>query len=272
MDRFHDKVAVITGAGGGVGSALAKQLAERGCHLALVDINEEALRRSATAAITGLSSGRQVPRISVHRVDITDKAQMAKLPDAVLAEHGKVNYLINNAGITYQKSFATPTLDDWEKIVGINWWGVLYGCHFFLDAMKASEEGHIVNMSSMSAMVGLPGQTSYCATKAAVNLLSESMWAELEKFNIGVTSVRPGAIKTDMIQATLQQSDDLVAAQRNYRLAQRTGVTPDHVARRILKAIEKKHIRIRIGTDSVLLDILKRLFPVAIQKLFRRIA
>ena len=210
MKNFNDKVAVITGAGGGVGSALARKLAARGCNLALVDVNKDALNTLAD------SLAGKVRTISTHVVDITDKEQMAALPEAVLAQHGKVNLLINNAGITYQKSFATHTMEDWEKIVGINWWGVLYGCHYFLDALSASGEGHIVNLSSMSAFVGLPGQTSYCATKSAVRLLSESMWAELEKLNIGVTSVHPGAIKTEMIQATLKTSDDLDAAQRNY--------------------------------------------------------
>ncbi len=183
-----------------------------------------------------------------------------------------MNLLINNAGITYQKSFATHTIEDWEKIVGINWWGVLYGCHYFLEALEASGDAHIVNLSSMSAMVGLPGQTSYCATKAAVRLLSEAMWAELDKLNIGVTSVHPGAVKTDMIQATLKNSDDIEAAQRNYKLAHKIGVTPEHVADRILTAIEKKQLRIRVGKDSIMLDILKRWFPVGIQKIMRKIA
>ena len=263
MKDLQGKVAVITGGAGGVGSALAARLADRGCHLALVDISEEAL----TKVVNELS----VKNINItsHVVDITDKAQMSELPAKVLAAHGKVNILVNNAGITYQKSFETHSIEDWEKIIGINWWGLLYGCHYFLDALKDSGEGHIINLSSMSAFVGLPGQTSYCATKAAVKLLSESMWAEMEKLNIGVTSVHPGAIKTGMIQATLKSSDDLEAAQRNYELAQRIGVTPEHVAARIIKAIQKKDLRIRVGKDAILLDLLKRWFPVGIQKLLR---
>lgn len=266
MKDFHNQVAVITGAGGGVGSALAKALASRGCHLALVDINGPALEKTA-AELNG--SGVTV---STHVTDITCKDQMSALPKAVLAQHGKVSILVNNAGITYQKSFATHSMAEWEKITAINWWGVLYGCHFFLDALIESGEAHIVNLSSMNAFVGLPGQTSYCATKAAVKLLSESMWAEMEKLNIGVTSVHPGAIKTDMIQATLSESDDLEAAKRNYDLAQRIGVTADHVAARIVRAIEKKQLRIRVGKDAVMLDLLKRWFPVGIQKMLRRIA
>lgn len=266
MKDFNKKVAVITGAGGGVGSALAQQLAERHCHLALVDIREPELQKVADSLIDkGVT-------VSHHVVDITSKEQMSQLPSAVLAVHGKVNLLINNAGITYQKSFATHTMEDWEKIVGINWWGVLYGCHYFLPALREADGAHIVNLSSMNAFVGLPTQTSYCATKAAVKLLSEAMWAEMEKLNIGVTSVHPGAIKTDMIQATLKNSDDQLAAQRNYELAQKIGVTPEYVAQRIIKAVEKNRIRIRVGKDAWLLDVLKRLFPVGIQKLLRRVA
>ncbi|MEH6548516.1 MAG: SDR family NAD(P)-dependent oxidoreductase [Pseudomonadales bacterium] len=266
MKNLTGKVAVITGAGGGVGSALAQQLADLGCDLALVDINEATLNKVAESL-----AGKHI-KVSTHVVNITNKEQMAGLPATVLEQHGKVNLLVNNAGITYQKSFATHTIEDWEKITNINWWGVLYGCHYFLDALSASGEGHIVNLSSMNAFIGLPGQSSYCATKAAVSLLSASMSAELKKLNIGVTSVHPGAIKTDMIQATLKNSDDVAAAQRNYELAQRIGVTPEHVAKRIIKAIQKNSIRIRVGKDAVLLDLLKRWFPLGTQKLLRKLA
>jgi short-subunit dehydrogenase len=199
---------------------------------------------------------------------------MADLPAAVLAAHGKVNLLVNNAGITYQKFFATHTVQDWEKVVGINWWGVLYGCHYFLPALRiaAQQDGaHIVNMSSMAAWAGLPSQSSYCATKAAVRSLSEAMWAELGKDHIGVTSVHPGAIRTDMILATLQDSDDTEVARRNYRLVQKVGVTPEYAASRIIAAVRKNRMRVRIGTDAVLLDILKRLFPTGAQSLLRRL-
>ncbi|CAH0991118.1 Putative oxidoreductase SadH [Sinobacterium norvegicum] len=266
MKDFNNKVAVVTGAGGGVGRSLCIALAQRGMHLALVDISADALVATAEAcAGTGV-------RLSQHVTDISDKAQMAALPAAVTAEHQRVDLLVNNAGITYQKSFATHTIEDWERIVGINWWGVLYGCHYFLPLLKQSGDGHIVNMSSMAGMLGLPGQTSYCATKSAVRMLSEALWVELKKENVGVTTVHPGAVKTDMIQATLKQSDDVAAAQRNYRLAQKIGVTPEHVAERIITAIEKKSIRIRVGKDSILLDLLKRWFPVGIQKLMTKIA
>ena len=144
-----------------------------------------------------------------------------------------------NAGITYQKSFATHTIGDWEKIINIYWWGVLYGYHYFLDALTEANNAHSVDLSSMSAFVGLPGQTSYCATKGAVKLLSQAMWAEMERLDTGVTSVHPGVIKTEVIQATLQNTDDIEAAKRNYDIKRHIGVTAEQVAQRIVRAIEK---------------------------------
>jgi short-subunit dehydrogenase len=123
----------------------------------------------------------------------------------------------------------------------------------------------------MTGFVGLPMQSSYCATKAAVKGLSESLWAELAAEGIGVTSVHPGAIRTEMIQATLDESDDLAFAQRSYDLAQRTGIGADRAAAKIVAAVRRGKLRVRVGKDAVLLDLLKRWFPVAIHKPMRRI-
>lgn len=261
MKSLDGRVAVITGAGGGVGRSLALAMARHGAHIALVDI-----RRDAIAQTRALIDSPAL-RVSEHCIDITDKSAMSQLPQAVLAEHGQVNILVNNAGITYQKSFDNHSLEDWERIVGVNWWGMLYSCHFFMDALKASGEGHIVNLSSMNAFVGLASQTSYCATKAAVRLFSESLWAELRQYNIGVTSVHPGAIKTEMMKATLGDADDAAVALKTYALVQKIGVSPDKVAKRIIAAIVKDKLRIRIGADAVVMDVLKRCFPVGLQRL-----
>lgn len=266
MKDLKNRVAVVTGAGGGIGRNICVELAKRGVHLAMVDVSEATLKESHNlVAPFGVD-------VSLHVVDISSKAQMAALPAAVLARHGWVNILINNAGVTYQKRFETHTVEDWERIVGINWWGVLYGCHYFFDALKAAGEGHIVNVSSMTAFIGLPVQSSYCATKAAVKLLSESIWAEMAKHNIGVTSVHPGAVRTGIMLASLKNADDQAVAAKTHEIAQRIGVSPEYAARRIVKAIEKNRFRIRIGVDAVLIDLLKRWFPVGIQKLIGKIA
>jgi NAD(P)-dependent dehydrogenase (short-subunit alcohol dehydrogenase family) len=266
MKSFTDRVAVITGAGGGIGSALADELAVRGCHVALVDVNAESIAKTAGAL------ARHPVKVSQHVADVTDAARMEALPGEVVAEHGGVNLLINNAGITLQKSFETHSLADWERVIGINLWGVLYGCRFFLDTLRAADEAHIVNLSSMSGFLGMPGQSSYCATKAAVKGLSESLWAEFAVYGIGVTSVHPGAIRTEMIQATIAESDDVAAAQRNYELAHKIGTDADRAARIILDAVEKNKLRVRVGRDAVLLDWLKRIAPVGIHKPFLKVA
>ncbi len=260
MKDFKNRVAVITGAAGGLGGALAMELAQEGCHLALVDVNAERVKEIARHC------GAHGVRVSQHVTDVTSAQQMEELPGEVIAEHGGVNLLINNAGITLQKNFITHSLEDWERIMGINFWGVLYGCKFFYDELLRADEAHIVNLSSMSSFVGLPGQSSYCATKAAVQGLSESLWAELALDGIGVTSAHPGAIRTDMIQATLKDSDDVKAAQRNYELAQKLGVEPAAAAKKILTAVRKGHMRVRVGRDAVILDVLKRLLPRAAHK------
>lgn len=265
MKSFQGKVAVITGAGGGIGSALARQLAVKGCHLALVDVNSKALEKvSQTLVDYGVA-------ISLHTVNIGQREGMRALAEAVLACHGKVNLLINNAGITYQKSFSNHSIEDWETVTSVNYWGVIYGCHYFLPALQAADEAHIVNLSSMNALVGLPGQSSYCSTKAAVKLLSESLWGELRQFDIGVTSVHPGAIKTDMMQATMDEADDQALAQKTYDLVQRIGMSPDKAASKIISAVEHNRMRIRVGLDAILVDLLMRCAPVGVHHLLARL-
>ena len=259
-------VAVITGAGGGLGGALAQDLAERGCNLALADISEEALEKTVS------SLSPNAGKVSRHIVDVTDKTQMQAFSEAVISEHGGVNLLINNAGITLQKNFSTHSLEDWERIVGINFWGVIYGCHFFDKALTEATDAHVVNLSSMSAFVGLPAQSSYCATKAAVQGVTDSLWAEWSIKGIGVTSIHPGAIRTEMITATLEESDDIEAAKRNYAIQQKTGIDADKAAAKILRAVEKGKMRQRIGKDAYLIDYITRFAPWLANIAMKRIA
>jgi len=266
MKNLKGRVAVITGAAGGLGRSLSLELASRGCHLALVDISQGGLDATAEDV------ARHSVKTSQHVADVADADRMASLVTEVVAAHGGVNLLINNAGITLQKSFANHSLADWERIIGINLRGVIHGCHFFLEELRRAEEAHVVNLSSMAAFAGLPTQSSYCATKAGVQGLSESLWSELAIEGIGVTCVHPGAIKTDIILATLAESDDVEGAQRNYELAQKIGVSPEAAARKIIDAVVKNRLRVRVGKDAVLLDWLKRLMPALIHRPMKRIA
>lgn len=252
-------VTVITGAGGGIGRCLARALAEKGGDLALADINRDALLESQNAL-----SEFDV-KITLHSTDVTQFDQFEALADEVLAAHGKANIVINNAGMTIQKSFANHSIEDWRRMIALNLMGVIHGCKAFIPALKsAAQEGgaHLVNMSSMAGFLGLPNQASYSSMKAAVRSISETLYAELYRDGIGVTAVLPGAIKTDMILATLQESDNVRTAEKSYQMVQKRGNTPEYAAKCIVKAIEKRYLRVRIGKDAVILDILKRLMPV----------
>jgi len=268
MQIVKGTVAVITGAGGGIGRCLATALAAKGCNLALVDINDDALNETLAAV------SEYGVKTTLHNTDITNFEAVEALAAEVLAKQAKVNILINNAGITIQKSFETHSIDDWNRVLGINLMGVIHGCKAFLPALKESAKldgAHIVNMSSMAGLLGLPNQASYSSSKAAVRAISESLHAEHLVDNIGVTSVHPGAIKTKMILATLHESDDLESAEKSYKMVEKIGNSPGYAAKRIVRAIEKRSIRIRIGKDAVILDILKRFFPNSLSNLVSRL-
>ncbi len=262
-------VAVITGGGGGIALGVAELLASKGCHIALVDISQTALDENK-AKLVDLGT-----TISTHVVDVTDRVQMEALAKDVVERHGKVNILHNNAGITLQKNFENHSIEDWERMLGINVWGVIYGTQFFLPALKqaaANEGAHILNMSSLAGFVGMPNQSSYGATKAAVKAISQSLYSELYHYGIGVTSVHPGAIKTKMILATLDESDDVKQATKNYKLVEKMGNTVEYAAEKIVNAVEKNHQRIRIGKDAIITDILSRYVPVGFVKLMKKVA
>ena len=179
--------------------------------------------------------------------------------------YGAVDLLINNAGVGISGTFEQQRLEDLEWLVGINYWGVVYGCHYFLPLLKRQDEGHIVNVSSMFGFLGLPEQSGYFATKAAVRALSESLWAELRRDNIGVTSIHPGCIDTSIIQSGRMDDED--TRERTQQLFKLRGAPPDAVAVAILHGIERNKLRVRVRPESILTDWLKRLFPIGIHRL-----
>ena len=261
MKQLRDRVAVVTGAASGLGRATAALLAEKGCHLALVDLDEEAL---ASVADTLRRSGR---RVSVHLADVSDAERMAALPAEVVAEHGAVHILVNNAGVSVSATFEDQTLDDLRWIVGINFWGVVHGCKFFLPELKKADEAHIVNISSMFGFIGVPTQSSYCATKFAVKGLSESLWAELRGTQVGVTSIHPGGIRTD-IARSMRSYDDEVRASTVAGLERSR--PPEDVAAVLVRAIEKNRLRAIAGWEAYASEWLKRLFPVRLHHLIAK--
>lgn len=263
MKEIKGKVAVITGAGSGIGRALAQACAAEGCHVALADINEQGLRETEQSiADTGV-------RTSVHIASVSDRERMAALPAEIEQIHGAIHLLFNNAGVTVSKSFEDHTLADFDFLLGINQWGVIYGCHYFLPYLKKQPEAHIVNTSSMAGFLGFPNQSAYSMSKAAVKAFSETLRVELACHNIGVTSIHPGAIKTNIMHAAMAKSGADDETKKLAALVDRFGKSPEDLARKVLKAVKANRMRVLIGPDAYLFEILKRIFPVWIHIPFR---
>lgn len=266
MRELTDKVVVVTGAGSGIGRETALAFAKKGCPLALCDIDVATMDETAKLVIDG---GGQA---TTHRVDVADSAQVAAFADEVVRAHGAVHVLINNAGVTIMSSFEEHSLEDIDWIFGVNLWGVVYCCKAFLPHLVRAGEGHIVNLSSVFGIIAPPLQTTYCATKFAVRGFSESLRAELAEKNIGVTSVHPGTIQTNIVRdARIQSSaggEDMRS--RTMRTFDRWGTSPTVVANRIVRAVEHNSPRVLVTGEARLADALKRLMPATTDGLVAR--
>ena len=256
---LQNGVAVVTGAASGIGAALARLLASRGCNLALADIEAGAL---ATVAAAARKPGVTV---SEHVSNIADPAAADKLRDEVLARHGRANILINNAGVALLGRFEEVTAADMEWLFAINFWGTVRMCRAFLPALRREPAAQIVNLSSIFGVIAPAGQTAYAASKFAVRGFSEALMHELGDSGIGVSVVHPGYVKTAIarnarVAAAMDPQD---AADRIANFDRMTGRTPDQAAERIVKGIERREQRILIGSDAVQLDLLQRLLPVS---------
>jgi NAD(P)-dependent dehydrogenase (short-subunit alcohol dehydrogenase family) len=255
MKDFGGRVAVVTGAASGIGQALAHRLAREGCALALVDIDEAGLARTR---ILVEGEGRHA---SVHVVDVSDRAKMEALPDAVVRAHGRVDVLVNNAGVAVAGTLEEQSLEDFEWIVGINFWGVVYGCKFFLPVLRRSDDAYIVNLSSMFGLVGIPGQSSYCATKFAVRGLSEAIGAELHETSVRVMSVHPGGINTNIAKAGRYSDTYAKVHERVVKFFEKRTMAPTRCADIIVRGMKSNASRVLVTPEAHLTDALTRMFP-----------
>lgn len=253
MKRLTNRVAVVTGAAGGIGRATSERLADAGCDIAVVDLDAEG------AAQTAHEVRKRGRRASVHVVNVAERARMEALPEEVVREHGAVHVLVNNAGVTIAHTFEDHSIEDLEWILGVNLWGVLYGCKFFLPHLRRADEAHIVNISSMAGFLGLPMQSSYSATKFAVRGFSESLRAELLTTHIGVTAVFPGPIRTKVLRSSRHAADGTV--ERLADLLEKHARPPAVVAERIVRALLGRHSHVSVGAEAYLTDWLSRASP-----------
>jgi NAD(P)-dependent dehydrogenase (short-subunit alcohol dehydrogenase family) len=263
MGFLSEGVAVITGAGSGMGRCLAQQLAAVGSSLALSDVNEKGL--AETVALLGSPKGK----VTQHIVNVADEARVKAFADEVAAQHGRATVLFNNAGVALLGKFEELSLEDIRWLTDINFWGVIHGVFYFLPLLRKERRAHIVNTSSVFGLVGVVGQSAYCASKFAVRGFTESLRHELEGTNIFVTSVHPGGIKTPIAKharlgarAAASLYPDSVS-----RFDRVAITTAEDAAARILKAVEKYEPRVLIGRDCRQADILQRLRPVGYWKM-----
>ena len=253
MKQLTDRVAVITGAGSGIGRATALALAKEGCELALSDVNESGLLE--TVALIGGDS----TKVTTYLVDAASPTEMKKFADAVASAHGHVHIVINNAGVALAGNIEENSLEDLEWMVGINFWGVVYGCKFFLPYIRKEEEGHIINISSLAGLMAIPSLGGYSATKAAVRSWTETLSNELRDTPIKVSSIHPGGIATSIVdQARVAESLNQEEMATNF--SQR-GVSPDRVAQKIVSVLKSGKLRGLICTETYVLAALLRVMP-----------
>jgi short-subunit dehydrogenase len=257
---------VVTGAAGGIGAALALNLARRGAHLALADRDAQGLEKVAEAA-------RQAGvKVSTHVLDVSNRAALESLPEAVLAEHDRVTVLVNNAGVALAGDFADVSMADFEWLFDINFWAPVRLTKAFMYVLTREPAAHIVNVSSLFGIIAPPGQAAYCAAKFALRGFSESLRHELDGTSVSLTVVHPGGIRTQIANsARIPQGIDPVAARaqmQEFNKLLRTA--PEDAAEQIARAIEQRAKRLLIGSDARMAERLQRLFPVTYWKYISR--
>ena len=269
MNRFKNSVAVITGAGSGIGRQLSLQLAQAGANLAIVDINADSLESTEALIV---AQGHQV-RVLKFAFDVADNRAMCAFAQDTQAYFGQVNLVINNAGVALSSGRLWETsLDDFQWLMGINFNGVLYGTKAFLPFLEQSQWGHIVNVSSLFGLISAPEQAHYNASKFAVRGLTESLRQELElaQSHISCTAIHPGGIKTG-IASHARVSKELDAHNKfirdNFETIAMT--TAESAAKQILHGVLKNKRRVVIGKDAKLLDWTQRLFPNQYQRVYQ---
>ena len=264
--KLEGRTAVVTGAAGGIGRGIALALGRRGCDLALADIDDGGLQR--TAAELGASG----VRVSRHHLDVADAAAVAAFPQQVTAEHAGVDILVNNAGVALAGNFEQVAEADFEWLFAINFYGVVRMTRAFLPLLHQSDDARIVNISSVYGLIAPPGNTAYVASKFAVRGFSESLRHELEGSAIGVTVVHPGGVATSIARnAKLPAGVDPAEAEvRRKAFEAYLRMKPEDAGEIIVRGIERRQVRVLVGADAKRVALIERFMPVSYWNLIGR--
>jgi NADP-dependent 3-hydroxy acid dehydrogenase YdfG len=267
MSDIHNSLFIITGAGSGIGRALAIQSAEAGAHVIATDVNESRVKETAT---------RCKGKVETYVLDVSKPEHIESFASAMLKKYPEERIiLVNNAGVSLgMGTFAETILEDFEWLLSINLWGVVQMTHAFLPHMLKQDKGHIVNVSSSFGLAGMPHNSAYCTAKFGVKGFSDVLKAELLRTNVKVSSVHPGGVKTNIAR------DGRISKNQNEAEAKKLALKfeevalkmpPEKAASSILNGIQKDHTRILVGNDAKMMDTIVRMFPDSYHKIFSKL-
>ena len=262
MNRFEDKVAVITGAGSGIGRALALNLATKGAKLALSDIDADGLAETTRQA---QALGADVKS---DRLNVAERETVLAYADAVVAHFGEVHQIYNNAGIAYNGDVEKADFKDIERVMDVDFWGVVNGTKAFLPHLIASGDGHVINVSSLFGLIAVPGQSAYNAAKFAVRGFTEALRQEMlvAKHPVKVTCVHPGGIKTAVARNATVADGRGAQAFAEFFDKHLLLHSPEMAAQTIINGVSKGHARVVIGWEAKVLDVLSRIIGPGYQR------
>ncbi|SEB26849.1 MULTISPECIES: SDR family NAD(P)-dependent oxidoreductase [unclassified Mycobacterium] len=268
MEGFAGKVCVITGAGSGIGQALAIELARSGASLAISDIDTEGLAKTEEQ-VKAIGAP-----VKADRLNVAEREAFELYADDVVKHFGKVNQVYNNAGIAFTGDLEVSQFKDIERVMDVDFWGVVNGTKVFLPHLIASGDGHVVNVSSIFGLFAVPSQSAYNAAKFAVRGFTEALRQEMKLAGhpVKVTTVHPGGIKTNIVRNSTAASD-IDSAGLNKLFDRAALTTPERAAQIILEAVRKGHARVLVGPDAKIVDVIVRITGSgAYQGLFAAIA
>lgn len=264
MQGFAGKVAVVTGAGSGIGQALAIELGRSGAKLAISDVDTEGLA-ATEAALKAIGAP-----VKADRLNVTEREAFLLYADEVAAHFGTVHQIYNNAGIAYVGDVEVTPFKDIERVMDVDFWGVVNGTKAFLPHLIASGDGHVVNVSSLFGIFSVPGQAAYNSAKFAVRGFTEALRQEMDVNGhpVAVTTVHPGGIKTAIMRNSTAADGVDTKTLTEFFDKRLTRTTPERAAIIILEAVRKKNARVLVGADAKVLDVIVRVTGSGYQKLF----